>query len=425
MGNVLSKFRWFIAFAVAFAWFAYGVVAIVFVPLMGAIGSEFHREVGSLAMGIMALNMLALAVGMILIGPLIDKFGPRLMLLLSAILLAASCLAIPVAAHSMTGIVILRILQGLFSAPVCACMAALANRWFPPSEQGTFNGLASTRMGLGFALGFSMTPTVFRAFHENWRTTVMISALLPALEAVLFIIALMAKEPATNSPVGVPAATGNEFGIALKVPAFWIAVLLLIIAGGSVQTLNSLAMPYLQAKPDASPAGVGLDMAIAGRAMSMQQIGMILSGLLVGLIMQKIFKGNTKPVAMIGSVLTGACSFSIVLNPVHGNFIVLSAALFLVGFFVSFVLPAIAVFISTNYPPQILGKVFATTLGIASLGQAGVQSISAFMLDKTHSFNAIFFFVLGLSILAAVLSNFLNPVTAFTRLESTSDIMTK
>ena len=282
------KSRWYIFFVVAFAWFTFGALFISFAPLLGTIAKEFGREVGSLMAVTIALCSVSLSAGMIVSGPLIDKFGARPLLLAAACLMTLYCILVALFGHSVSAVVALRLLLGISSGPIFACMAACSEQWFPPHEQGAFNGAGTASMAVGFAVSFVTIPILLQRFNDDWRKVIGISAIIPATGILLCLLALLAKQP---RPAGLSASpgevSGGEFRIALKLPVFWLGAFLIVVASATVQTFNALAPSYLTA---ARPFGLAYGPVASGRCMSLVQIGTIVGGISLGPIMQKLFK---------------------------------------------------------------------------------------------------------------------------------------
>ena len=408
------KSRWYIFAAVAFAWFTFGALFISVAPLLELIGKEFGREVGTLTIDTVALCSVALSVGVIVSGPLIDRFGPRRLLLVSACMMTVYCILVSVLGHSVFAVVVLRLFLGLSAGPVFACMAACSNQWFPPQEQGAFNGVGTASMSLGFAAAFVGIPILLQQLDGDWRKLIGISAVIPATLVVLLLFALLIKEPREELTSARGGEEGGEFSIALKLPVFWFGAFLIAVASATVQSFNALAPTYLTS---ARPLGLAFDPMLSGRTMSLVQFGTIAGGMSLGPIMQKLFHGSTRVMSVLGAVLCGGAVFASLLPVIQHSVTGISLLFFLTGMFNSYLVPAASVYIAANYPPGILGKVFATSMGIASITGAIVVAITGAVLDKAHSFLAVFLLLFALGIVGGIAGILLKPIptSAFDR----------
>lgn len=405
------KFRHFVMFAVAFTWFTFGVVTVIFAPLLPDIGEEFNREVGSLMIVFMSLNSVGIGLGTVVSGSLVDKIGPRKVLLGSSILVTVYLLSVPHFSQSVTQLVILRFCEGFVYGPVMSTLAKISQRWFPYKEQGRFNGIAVASIAVGFAATYLVFAPWLTYFDGNWRKMIQSISVLTIASVVLVAISLLGKEPPLHA-WAVPAGSNpdKDFATALKLPVFWVGAIVLTLAMSFMQVVNGLTPAYVFS---AKPLGLAMKPWIAGPCLAFIQVGMVLQGLLMGFILNKIFKGKPKYVCMMGFLASGVFSYCITLPFGHSSLQVLCVFLFLMGFFMNCNWPAISVFIATNYPPHILGRAFAVCSSCATFGAAALSALAGWMLDKTHTFTSVYLSCLIMAVVAALLASMMNPVTAF------------
>ena len=305
--QVYPRFRIFVGLAAATAWINIGWVIVCFAPLLPFIAKEFSVPVGTVMIGVMALNSFAGGTGVILCGPLVDKFGPRKVLFVSAILLTACSLAIPFFSHSFTQVVILRLFSGALGfGPLFAGKAAMAQRWFPRNEQSTWIGIWNSAFAVGVAAMYQAYFPLLTHYHFDWRQVGAFSWVPSAIMAVFMLITLFGKEPAVVRRSGPSAIVEKDFSVALKLPVLWAGAILLGCAQGIMQSINGLTASFLQ-----MPKPVGLDWRpeVAGPTMTFVQIGMILSGFLIGAMMAYIFRGSYKWQASSAFLLAGLAVF--------------------------------------------------------------------------------------------------------------------
>jgi len=407
--RVFPKFRWVVAFASAWAWFSFGVIVLTYSPILPVLSKEFGQQIGTLVIGLMAVNSVAMAIGTMLSGQLVDRFGPRKVLLASSILVLAYCLLIPVFSHTFTQLVVLRVYQGLVIGPLFATMASLTQRWFPRNEQGTVIGISKGVFAVGSGLLFLAVPMLLQRFHGNWRLVASLGGVLLAIQVILMTIILFGKEPEVTRPAAAVATpSSNDFKTALSSPVFWVGAVLLAVAQGLMQSVNGVAPSYLMAP---SPVGMGLKPFVSGHIMTFTQLGMITSGALIGFMLRYIFRGSTKWLAATSFLAAGLVIGSLGQSFTHAN---LGMLFFLTGALMNIGFPAVSVFITGNYPPQILGKVFAISSGISVLGGALFSGACGAILNSSHSYSAVFAFLLMIGALGFLLGAFLlNPLKAY------------
>lgn len=408
---VYPKFRVVVAIAEAWAWLTFGVVVLTFSPMLPLMAREFGRPIGSLVIGVFSLNSIACGVGVICAGPLVDRFGPRKVMLVSSMLVLISCLLIPFWTHNMAEVMAIRVFQGLAIAPLFSSLAALTRRWFPHKEQGLVIGFDNGMFPVGGALLFLMVPRLLPVFHGDWHKVAGLGSVIAAIEVILMTIIMFGKEPKIARhvrPAGV--APHNDFKIALKLPVFWVGAILLAVAQGIMQSVNSVSPSYLMAAP---PMGLGWMQFVAGRTMLFVQLGMITSGLLMGFFLNVIFRDSAKWLAATGFLSVGLVVLSLS-RPVAPSPVSAAIVFFFVGALMNIGWPAVATFITENYPPHILGTVFAIASGISLWGGALSLGTCGEILNRTHSFVAVFGFLCVIAIVASVLAaTMLNPLKAF------------
>jgi MFS family permease len=415
---VYPRFRFFVGFAFCFYWFTFGVVTVIFAPLLSTVANEFGAQVGSLMMALMSLNAIGIGLGTVATGYLVDKIGSRWVLLLSATMITVYLATVPYISHTVTQIIICRFIEGFCSGPVFSTLAKITRAWFPPKEHGVFNGVANGVMAAGFAGTYLVLVPWLTYFDADWRKMIQSIALLSSVAIVLLAFTFLGKEPKAPqwsfTPEQVEAAK-RDFSRALRLPTFWVGAALLTLAMTVMQVINGLTPSYVFLP---KPMGLGMHDAWAGPRLAFIQIGMIASGVLLSFLLHKLCRNKPKRVCMIGFVMTGLSCMSLVMpfacNPAWR----LSVVFFLMGFFMNINYPSVTVFVAANYPLPILGRAFAVCATVAQFVSAAFSGFSGYMLNVTHTFTAVYGTCLMLCVIAFLLSFFLNPVRAFQKTES-------
>jgi len=415
------KFRIFVGIAATIAWINIGWIIVGFAPLMPFIAAEFNVSIGTVMIACMVTNAIAGGISIILTGPLVDKFGPRKVLFVSALLCVVYALLIPYFSHSIMEIAALRVLSGLFGhGALFAGKAALAQRWFPRKEQGTWIGIWNAAFAIGVAGLYLTYFPLMKYFNQvmcgdicdiaPWRQVGAFVALPSGILAVMMLITLFGKEPVVVRHAGHAEAVQKFFSIALKLPVLWAGAILLGCAQGIMQSINGLTFSYLNLpKP-----GLEWLPSDAGPAMTFVQCGMIVSGFLMGAMLLYIFRGSIKWLAASFFLLAGLSAFFLVSTFSTASLFHMEISFVLVGFFMNIGYPAVTTFIAQNYPPPILGKVFGVSGGISIFLGAVFSGLSGKIVDWTNSFTAMYGFILAIGVFACIVSAiFLSPVKEF------------
>jgi MFS transporter, ACS family, hexuronate transporter len=435
---VYPKFRFIVGIAATLAWINIGWVIVGFAPLLTFISDEFNVPLGMVMILVMSLNALAGGTSVILCGPLVDKYGPRKVLFVSAILLVAYSLLIPYFAHNIYQVMALRVLAGVVGhGPLFAGKAALAQRWFPRKEQGTWIGIWNSGFAVGVAALYLTYYPLLKHYEGEWRDVGAWVVVPSALLAILMFITLFGKEPPMARRGGLGSLVQNpekqlfpgdirggqrggpadfvkkDFAIALKLPVLWAGAILLGLAQGVMQSINGLTASYLMA---AKPLGLDWRPDLAGAAMTFIQYGMIVSGFLIGVMLVYIFRGSYKWQASTTFFLAGLAAICLTSAFATAGLGHMKICFLAVGFMMNIGYPVVTAFTAANYPPHILGKVFGVCGGISVYMGAFLSGVAGWILDKTHTFTAVYAFILAIGIVACIVAAiFLNPVTAYKR----------
>ena len=201
-----------------FAFFLSFVVWFNFAPFATTIGQDFgltKPQLGTIGLCNVALTVPA----RILIGMLLDKFGPRLTYSLLLIYAAIPCL-IFATAQDFNQLVLGRLLMGIVGAGFVIGIRMVAE-WFPPKDVGTAEGIYGGWGNFGsafsaftmvlFAALLSFLPGAFNfgepesfkilffpAFNTdilNWRAAIAGSGIIAALYGVLYYFSVSDTPP--------------------------------------------------------------------------------------------------------------------------------------------------------------------------------------------------------------------------------------
>ena len=241
-------------------WFAFFLTFVVwfnFPPLATTIGQEFGLSPAQL--GTIGLCNVALTVpARIIIGMLLDKYGPRLTYSLLLIYAAIPCF-IFATAQSFGQLVFGRLLMGLVGAGFVIGIRMTAE-WFPPKEVGTAEGVYGGWGNFGsafsaftmviFGLSMAFLPGAFQ-FPEaegfrvllfppfqtdilNWRAAIMGTGIVAALYGVFYYFNVTDTPPGKvyqrpQSARGIEVTSVRDFWfmMVMNVP---LTVILMVLA---------------------------------------------------------------------------------------------------------------------------------------------------------------------------------------------------
>jgi MFS family permease len=212
---------------------------------------ELMRDfaVGGAAVGnLSALYFYGYAGMQIPVGLMIDRFGPRRLLAVSALVCGASCL---LAAWSPTfeGVAVGRFLIGASAAFSLVGAFAVAGQWFPPTQFALLGGLA---MAAGMAGGvMGQAPVRLLVEANGWRPTVAATAIGGLVIAAMAFAFVRDK---TRGSGGLGTVLAGLRTVARN-PQTWLISLAGLGANGTLLGFAGLwGVPFMSAAHGLEPA---------------------------------------------------------------------------------------------------------------------------------------------------------------------------
>lgn len=385
-----------------------GANLLAFTPILGNIAHDLNVSVPVAQSSFLGIFLFLVALSTLASGALADRYGMMRMLVVAHVAGTLPNLLYPFVGHMFAWVVVLRIVQGFAAGAVFALIPLCAVHWFNEDEKGRVVGIGMTMLNAGMMAGVVGSPILYQAMG-NWRATM---GSIGIIDAVLFIYVLYivishkAYEP-SRSPIN--AGGKKEIGWenlkeALHHPTTYIGVVMCLLISWHLNALNDLTPQYFAIDP---PIGVGFGSVTAGKIMFVVQIGTVLGGVIGGFLLDKVFKGNSKPVLLIGFLLDSAAVFCIRFPAVYDNIVILIMIMFIAGLTVAFLNPAAAAFIAKAYPEGIVGRIVGLWLGIGAFGGALGIFASAYALHLTGTFRTTIMLFSCVGILGIVLSRLL------------------
>ncbi len=378
--------RWLIMFTVFLGHVCTGMMIVAFSPIVEILAEEFGISSGQISFYVIGIYITTSALSIIAFGWMIDRYGAKPLFFIGSLVTLIGALLVPVLTYSITGIIIMRIIIGVGQGPVVASIATFAARWFPPNERGLYNGVVGSGIPIGIASALIIISLLLDKNNGDWRAAEMALSIAPALAMIMVIIMLIfardSKLPQIGSAFSVDEGA-REFARVLRTPAFYLIAACMIIYNWSMTIFNTLIPGYIAISP---PVGLGYGPAGAGSYMSLAQLGNVIGAICAGVILDRIFKGNIKPIVVGAFFILSLAALSIRLPSVHESVAALSISLFIVGFSLAAIMPCLVTFVASNMPISSVSKVFSISFGISTIvGSLGVSAASA-ALHITNSY---------------------------------------
>lgn len=217
-----------VASAYLILFFVFGVhytFGVFLKPILAEFG--WGRAVTS---GAFALSWLVQGVSAVLMGRLNDRYGPRVVLTISGILIAAGILTTTRITAGWHLYLTYGVLIGIGTGGVYVPLASTIARWFI-ARRGTMTGIAMSGIGLGTFLLSPMANYLISVY--SWRTAYTILG-VSLLAVVILVVQLLRRDPEQVGQLPYGHAEnlennsgGEDGGYSLKDAAlrreFWIA----------------------------------------------------------------------------------------------------------------------------------------------------------------------------------------------------------
>ncbi|TCK39450.1 AAHS family 4-hydroxybenzoate transporter-like MFS transporter [Paraburkholderia sp. BL8N3] len=184
--NPFSGFQWLI-FVMCFVIVlldGFDTAAIGFIA--PSLVTEWHISRPALA-PVLSAALFGLAFGALCAGPLSDRLGRRLLLIVSVLIFGAACLASAYSA-SLLQLTVLRFITGLGLGAAMPNAVTMMSEYCPDHRRATVTNLMFCGFPLGAAFGGFLAAWMIP--HFGWRSVLVLGGVTPLVLVVLLVIAL-------------------------------------------------------------------------------------------------------------------------------------------------------------------------------------------------------------------------------------------
>jgi MFS family permease len=340
----------------------------------------------------MTINFLALAVAGFGWGILVDRFGPRLVVVSGSVLLG---LGIALASRSQSLLefqLVYGILVGAGAGAIFAPLMATVTGWFD-TQRSLAVSLVSAGMGIA---PMTVAPLAAKLVSiYDWRTSQLLIAIL-AWAVLLPAALLVRRPPAVVSQVAGGGASVDDRRVtamaALRSPQFMVLALTYFFCcathSGPIFHTVSYAI------------SCGLPAMVAVSIYSVEGLAGLGGRLLFGVLGDRF---GAKPVLVAGLLLqaVGAAAYFFVREV--GAFYAVAAVF---GLAYAGVMPLYAVIARENFPMHVMGTVFGAATMASSLGMALGPLAGGWIFDTFASYGWLYLgsFGMGLGAVAIMLT---------------------
>lgn len=209
----ILNFSWFAFFLTFVVWFNYA-------PFTTVIREDLHLTVAQ-ARTISLCNLALTIPARIIIGMVLDRFGPRITFSALLVYAALPCLAFA-SAQNFNQLVLSRLAMGIVGAGFVVGIR-LVGEWFPPKQIGFAQGIYGGWGNFGSFAAEAMLPIIafgsafLYAGRENWRFAIALCGLISAVYGIIFYLNVQNTPP--NKEYQRPARDGGMEVTSRK--SFW------------------------------------------------------------------------------------------------------------------------------------------------------------------------------------------------------------
>ena len=186
-------------------------VVDLYLPSLPQLASFFETS-ASMTQLTLTTAMIGLAVGQLLLGPLSDKFGRKIPLIISLVIYIISTVLI-VYAPNIESMIVLRVIQGLSSAGSVVISRAVATDLYRGREMTRFFGLLMTINGIAPIISPILRSLLLE--YISWKGVFVFLALIGVI-VLLFCFRLKESLSIENRLQGSIFATFSTFGVIIK-----------------------------------------------------------------------------------------------------------------------------------------------------------------------------------------------------------------
>ena len=186
-------------------------VVDLYLPSLPQLASFFETS-ASMTQLTLTTAMIGLAVGQLLLGPLSDKFGRKIPLIISLVIYIISTVLI-VYAPNIEAMIVLRVIQGLSSAGSVVISRAIATDLYRGREMTRFFGLLMTINGIAPIISPILGSLLLE--YISWKGVFVFLALIGVI-VLLFCFRLKESLSIENRLQGSIFATFSTFGVIIK-----------------------------------------------------------------------------------------------------------------------------------------------------------------------------------------------------------------
>jgi sugar phosphate permease len=392
------------------------IAVLTFLPLIREDLHLTHQEIGFAA----SIFFFAYALAQISSGFLADKFGPKKVMGIAAIVFTFVTFLTGLV-QTFTQFILLRLGLGIGEGHHSTPSFRTISEWFPMKEKGRATAFFSTTWAVAPAI-IPVIITQLAAVTGSWRHCFYLLG-IPGIIALWILYKYVADRPEIMLAKGKldkeeydyikaglvelkeeDAHAQLGFRDLIRDPSLWLYTvqqfMTLAVFWGSTTWISSFLFEQH-----------GFSLKAMGFMAAVPYVIAFFSTMIGGYLMDKVFNHKTKPVALLSYLLAVPILFYI--GKIEtGNTTLLIIMLILNGFFVNMVWGVINAYPQIRYPKHLVGRAVGFANGIGQLGAFLSPLIAGFLVTTSESgqilYDNVFIMFASCSVIGAIAVALLN-----------------
>jgi len=242
----------------------------MFMPAIHVMRVDLDTDTTTVQLAI-SLYLAATAVGMLIHGPLSDRYGRRPVLLVGLVLYILGSL-VCVFAPSIEVLLAARVVQAFGSSAGMTLSRAIVRDCFDRDRSASMIGYVT----MGMAIAPAISPGIGGVLSEvfDWWATFAAMCVFGIGTFVFAFMSLHETNPRAGTPIRVGAML-RSFSALLAIPAFW-------KFSGTAALASAVFFAFIGGAPHIAPTVLGISPAVYGAYSALLSIGYIIGNFLSG-----------------------------------------------------------------------------------------------------------------------------------------------
>ncbi len=262
-------------------------------PTMVLVMKEMNAGLGVAGL-LMSMVGLASTVLALPGGAIMQKIGPK-KLGLASIAFALVGNILGAVSQSMSMLLVSRLIEGIGFGMIGLVVPAIIAAWFPAEKRGLPMAIWTLWISIGMLAIFNVTNVIVPSF--GWRGVWWFATILFVAAAIIFGLFIKLPEAGENPEMDTPAEKVSILE-GFKAPGAWMLAIIFCVFGFGNGAFTGFYPTYLV-------KSLGMNMAVANSYSSVATVGMMIGGILMGIILNRIKNKNHGIVMIACLIITG------------------------------------------------------------------------------------------------------------------------